>query len=271
MKFEMHSKKWIAGAAALTLMITTAVLPALAEDGSGAAAGQSATMVATMAKGGPGGGQRGPGGQMPGGQQNGNNQQGPRGQAPNGQATNGQMPDMKGSSQQAPNGQAPDMNGNGQQTPNGQAPDMNGNGQQAPNGQMPGMNGNSQQAPNGQMPDMNGNGQQAPNGQMPGERISFDDLKEQGVITQETLDAINAYMQENTPPALPDGQAPTDGQTPPALPDGQAPTDGQTENPLMKELLEKGIITQEIYDAILAWQASQAQTTTEQAAANAEA
>ena len=226
MKFEMHSKKWIAGAAALTLMITTAVLPALAEDGSGAAAGQSATMVATMAKGGPGGGQRGPGGQMPGGQQNGNNQQGPRGQAPNGQATNGQMPDM---------------------------------------------NGNGQQAPNGQMPDMNGNGQQAPNGQMPGERISFDDLKEQGVITQETLDAINAYMQENTPPALPDGQAPTDGQTPPALPDGQAPTDGQTENPLMKELLEKGIITQEIYDAILAWQASQAQTTTEQAAANAEA
>ena len=221
MKFEMHSKKWIAGAAALTLMITTAVLPALAEDGSGAAAGQSATMVATMAKGGPGGGQRGPGGQMPGGQQNGNNQQGPRGQAPNGQA-----------------------------------------------------------------PDMNGNGQQAPNGQMPGERISFDDLKEQGVITQETLDAINAYMQENTPPALPDGQAPadgqtppalpdgqapTDGQTPPAFPDGQAPTDGQTENPLMKELLEKGIITQEIYDAILAWQASQAQTTTEQAAANAEA
>ena len=118
---------------------------------------------------------------------------------------------------------------------------------------------------------MNGNGQQAPNGQMPGERISFDDLKEQGVITQETLDAINAYMQENTPPALPNGQAPADGQTPPALPDGQAPTDGQTENPLMKELLEKGIITQEIYDAILAWQASQAQTTTEQAAANAEA
>lgn len=125
-------------------------------------------------------------------------------------------------------------------------------------------------------------------------------LVEQGIISQDTLDAILKFMGENrpalpegdngqngTPPEKPDGQqsgnapqmpdgqqsgnAPQmpDGQQPgdaPQMPDGQQPGDapqmpdegGQRMPMLSQELLEQlldaDVITQDEYDAILAFQ-----------------
>lgn len=125
-------------------------------------------------------------------------------------------------------------------------------------------------------------------------------LVEQGIISQDTLDAILKFMEENrpalpegdngqngTPPEKPDGQqsgnapqmpngqqpgnAPQmpDGQQPgdaPQMPDGHQPgdapqmpdEDGQRMPMLSQELLEQlldaDVITQDEYDAILAFQ-----------------
>ena len=112
----------------------------------------------------------------------------------------------------------------------------------------------------GMMPQGNGDGLQI--------------LVDEGIISQETLDAILKFMEENRP-ELPDG---TDGNqfgTPPEKPDGaqdgapQMPggqkPDGMPEMPdgggqtlmlsqeMLDQLLEAGIITQEEYDAILAF------------------
>lgn len=112
----------------------------------------------------------------------------------------------------------------------------------------------------GMMPQGNGDGLQI--------------LVDEGIISQETLDAILKFMEENRP-ELPDG---TDGKqfgTPPEKPDGaqdgapQMPggqkPDGMPEMPdgggqtlmlsqeMLDQLLEAGIITQEEYDAILAF------------------
>ncbi len=142
---------------------------------------------------------------------------------------------------------------------NSQLPEMN--------GQLPEMNG---QAPemNGQAPQMNG-----PMAFGPGERIDFDAMVTEGVISQETCDRIRAYMEEHSPADLPrmndempetDGQMPQmNGQMPPM--DGQAP-DAQdlTDLPapperdaessmaigLLDELLANGVITQTEYDAL---------------------
>lgn len=111
-------------------------------------------------------------------------------------------------------------------------------------------------------------------------------LVDEGIISQETLDAILKFMEENRP-ELPDG---TDGSqfgTPPEKPDSaqggapqmpggqkpdgmpEMPDDGQSGNmpampngggqmlmlsqEMLDQLLEAGIITQEEYDAILAF------------------
>ena len=112
----------------------------------------------------------------------------------------------------------------------------------------------------GMMPQGNGDGLQI--------------LVDEGIISQETLDAILKFMEENRP-ELPDG---TDGKqfgTPPEKPDGaqdgapQMPggqkPDGMPEMPdgggqtlmlsqeMLDQLLEAGIITQEEYDAILSF------------------
>ena len=112
----------------------------------------------------------------------------------------------------------------------------------------------------GMMPQGNGDGLQV--------------LVDEGIISQETLDAILKFMEENRP-ELPDG---TDGNqfgTPPEKPDGaqdgapQMPggqkPDGMPEMPdgggqtlmlsqeMLDQLLEAGIITQEEYDAILSF------------------
>ncbi len=125
-------------------------------------------------------------------------------------------------------------------------------------------------------------------------------LVEQGIISQDTLDAILKFMEENrpalpegdngqngTPPEKPDGQqsgnapqmpngqqpgnAPQmpDGQQPgnaPQMPDGhqpgdapQMPDEGGQRMPmlnqeLLEQLLDADVITQDEYDAILAFQ-----------------
>ena len=113
-------------------------------------------------------------------------------------------------------------------------------------------------------------------------------LVEQGIISQDTLDAILKFMEENrpalpegdngqngTPPEKPDGQqsgnAPQmpNGQQPgnaPQMPDGQQPGDapqmpdegGQRmpmlNQELLEQLLDADVITQDEYDAILAFQ-----------------
>lgn len=161
-------------------------------------------------------------GQQPGGQAP-NDQQG---QQPNGQTPNGQQG-------QQPNGQAP--NGQQGQQPNGQAPN-NQQGQQ-PNGQTP--NGQQGQQPNGQAP----NGQQgqqpsgqAPNGQTPMARLSLKTLLSNNVISQETYDAIAAYLKENAPEKPTDNDNAPSGdttQTPPEKPadDTSAPSDNNAQTP----------------------------------------
>ena len=125
-------------------------------------------------------------------------------------------------------------------------------------------------------------------------------LVEQGIISQDTLDAILKFMEENRPalpdgdngqngnppekpngqqpgnaPQMPNGQQPgnapqmPDGQQPgnaPQMPDGHQPgdapqmpdEDGQRMPMLSQELLEQlldaDVITQDEYDAILAFQ-----------------
>ena len=135
--------------------------------------------------------------------------------------------------------------------------------------QMPGQNGQ-----NGQMPQMPGKGgRNSRQGGFKGDHDDrsmkhrtaiFDRLLADGVITQETYDAIAAWIQQQMPQvqqnaetpaegtAPTEGTAPADGTEPPALPDGTAPaenTDEQAE--LLKSLLESGVITQEQYDLLV--------------------
>ena len=158
----------------------------------------------------------------------------------------------------------------GQNGQNGQVPQMPG--QNGQNGQMPQMPGQNGQ--NGQMPQMPGKGgRNSRQGGFKGDHDDrsmkhgtaiFDRLLADGVITQETYDAIAAWIQQQMPQvqqnaetpaegtAPTEGTAPADGTEPPALPDGTAPaenTDEQAE--LLKSLLESGVITQEQYDLLV--------------------
>ena len=79
--------------------------------------------------------------------------------------------------------------------------------------------------------------------------IDFDAMVTSGVISQETRDAIKAYMDEHRPEGAPaEGQAPTDGQQPP-----EKPADGQMPD-LLSDLLSAGVITQAEYEALTAAQ-----------------
>ena len=117
---------------------------------------------------------------------------------------------------------------------------------------------NNQMPGNGQMPQMPGQNSQFPqqpgqggrNGQMPGNgQQLFDQLLKDGVITQETYDAIAAYLQKNTPQQQDAAAAPAEGNELPAAPEGQQEA---PEQKLLKDMLDKGIITQEQYDEYLA-------------------
>ncbi len=121
---------------------------------------------------------------------------------------------------------------------------------------------NSQQGPtvdvNSQVPEING---EALSGTPV--FIDFDALAAEGVISQETLEKIKSYMEENKPEGLPemngevpsaDGQMPS-GEKPEGLPEmnGEVPEmDGAAPGGLLADLLEDGVITQSEYDAIIA-------------------
>ncbi len=79
-------------------------------------------------------------------------------------------------------------------------------------------------------------------------RIDFDALTAEGVISQDTLAKIKAYMEENKPTTLPEkkGEAPEKK--------GEAPEKNEEHSMegkgLLAELLSNSIITQTEYDAI---------------------
>ena len=74
--------------------------------------------------------------------------------------------------------------------------------------------------------------------------IDFDAMVTSGVISQETRDAIKAYMDEHKP----------EGEMPTAPVEGEAPAEGEPIllNDLLNDLLNAGIITQAEYDAMSA-------------------
>lgn len=107
----------------------------------------------------------------------------------------------------------------------------------------------------------------------PGSSQSLQTLVTGGIISQETLDAILKYLEENpsTPPEKPDGgqpdNAPNGGTNAkpdgapsggmnggaPEKPDGNAPGGMMLDDQTLSALLDAGIITQEEYDAIAAF------------------
>lgn len=107
----------------------------------------------------------------------------------------------------------------------------------------------------------------------PGSSQSLQTLVTGGIISQETLDAILKYLEENpsTPPEKPDGGqpdnalnggangkpdgAPSDGMNggAPEKPDGNAPGGMMLDDQTLSALLDAGIITQEEYDAVAAF------------------
>ena len=111
----------------------------------------------------------------------------------------------------------------------------------------------------------------APAGDPAANRLSLSDLVAQGIITQETADAITAYLTENpiTPPDGQPGGAPNgqpgeapNGQQPGGSSDAQQPGGAPDDQPgfstdavdrfTLEALLENEIITQDEYDAIAA-------------------
>lgn len=128
-------------------------------------------------------------------------------------------------------------------------------------GQMPGMD------EQGQAPDMNGqnNGmQQKPDDQnvpkdMPS-RVDTRKLLEDGVIDEDTYNAIEEYLKENAP-EKPEGEQ-DDTQQPPEKPEDEADDNsadqpelpeigGGLDEAQLKSLLDAGVITQEQYDTLL--------------------
>ena len=145
----------------------------------------------------------------------------------------GERPEMPSEKQsQAPTGEKPEMpSGEQRQAPTGEKPTdapgiPSGEQGQAPQGQAP-----QGQAPTGQLPT---DGQQTP------KMIDFDAMVASGVISQETRDAIKAYMDEHKP----------EGEMPAAPGEGETPAEGEPS--LLNDLLNAGIITQTEYDAMSA-------------------
>ena len=124
----------------------------------------------------------------------------------------------------------------------GERPEMpSGEQGQAPTGEKPAdapemPSGEQGQAPQGQAP----TGQQSTDGKQAPQMIDFDAMVTSGVISQETRDAIKAYMDEHKP----------EGEMPTAPVEGEAPAEGEPS--LLNDLLNAGIITQAEYDAMSA-------------------
>lgn len=177
------------------------------------------------------------------------------------QMQQGQMKDNKKNNNGQQQGQAPDMdNQNGQN----QAPDMNG--QQPNKGAQ-----NNPQKPNGQ--NQKPDDQNAPKDEP--SRVDTKKLLEDGVIDEDTYNAIEDYLKQNAPEKpedseQEDGRQPSEKpeneqdntQQPPEKPEGEQ-ADDDTEKPelpeigggldevQLKSLLDAGVITQEQYDALL--------------------
>ena len=104
-------------------------------------------------------------------------------------------------------------------------------------------------------PAMPGNGNTSMS--QPGSSQSLQTLVTGGIISQETLDAILKYLEENptTPPEKPDGGQPdtAPGGGINAKPDGNAPGGMMLDDQTLSALLDAGIITQEEYEAIAAF------------------
>ena len=139
----------------------------------------------------------------------------------------GERPEMPSGEQgQAPTGEKP-----------ADAPEMpSGEQGQAPTGEKPADAPDMPSGEQGQSP----TGQQPTDGQHAPKMIDFDAMVASGVISQETRDAIKAYMDEHKP----------EGKMPTAPAEGEAPA--EAEPSLLNDLLNAGIITQAEYDAISA-------------------
>lgn len=255
-------KKILALLMTLTLVISTAALPALAEEADGTTDAVSSATAVT-GKGSHGG--------MPGNDRNGQQPPSMPGNGRNGQ----QPPAMSGSGQ---NGQQPPaMPESDQNCRNDrQAPSMSVNGQNEQgrrNSQQPsGKPGKGKNGKKTQLPKGNPGEDQNSRNSKPEMRLDFEQLVRDGVIDQELCEKIMDYMKEHAPqaqseetvstegsqpPALPDGTAPAEGSEPPAAPANvQGRTDGMEqsgfEEQLLKDLLDNSIITREQYDLLLA-------------------
>lgn len=223
-------KKILAIILTLSLAVCALALPALAEETAGTVDQvSSATQNSQTARGG-------------------------RDQMPGRNNRNGQAPQMPGQNNQ--DGQAPQMPGQNDQ--DGQAPEMPGqNGQDSQSGQ------NSQASRTPGKNNRGGKTGKSGRTEKAAKQDMFNQMLTEGVITQETYDAIAAWMQAKMPQAQQDGTAPAEGSEPPALPDGTAPAEG-SEPPappegapdnsaalqLLKDLLDNGTITQEQYDLL---------------------
>ncbi len=213
-------KKMFALLMTLMIIISAAALPAIAEEG------QDQTDTVTSAT------------------------------VPNGRGNRQGMPQAPGKRQ---DGQQPQQPGSQQ---DGQQPQQPGSQQDGQQSGMPRGGKNTQKARNGRMHNAESWQNQI-----------FDQLLKDGVITQEVYDAIMTYLKEHLPtgqpeapsqtdgtgvPALPEGQAPAEGETPPALPENPQPEEESAEEQLLKDLLERGVITQEQYDLLCSAMAGKA-------------
>jgi len=252
-------KKVLALIMAIALLAGAVSLSAMAE-GTTEPAETDATTAATVQNGNDGlkghqqmhGNRQKPGNGQTLPPQPGNNGNGQMPWQPDQNNGNGQTPRQPG--QDNENGQMPQQpdqnNGNGQMT---QAPGRQ-NGQN--NRQMPGKG-------NRNMKRDRRNSEGRPAGRQ-GKMFIFDQLLNEGVITQEVYDAIMNYLKVQMAQQPGNDAAPAEeGSVPPALPEGSAPADESEsatdpegnpvtpEEQLLKELLDAGIITQEQYELIL--------------------
>ena len=228
----MKMKKLIALLLCLTMVFSLAVLPTLAEE-PGETEAQTSTQTAGK-KNAPHGGK--PGMNQPGGQQ-------PNRQAP----ADGQKPDGTNSGRQDSRGNRPGRKTRGQDSgsvpatgtdlpsgeqPNVQQPKGAGSGKKLPNGKKPAANGSTGKTPQST---------EQPAAETPQSTIDFEAMVKDGVISQETCDAIMKYMQEHQPDApAADTQSSATTQAAPAAADA----------PLLIDLLAAGIITESEFAAM---------------------
>ena len=207
-------KKGLALLMTISLAVSAAALPAMAE-GTNGTVDQITSATVQDSKTGRNSRQQWPG------------QNGQSGQMP-------QMPGQNGQSGQMP--QMPGQNGQSDQMP--QAPGRNGQNNQQP--QMPGRNGQNNQQP--QMPDRNGKNGQMP--QMPGQNGQSGQNDQSGQLPQ----APDQNSQN--------GQPTQRGTKDRGMNRGNRNANDQKtaksgRQPMFDKLLAEGVITQDVYDAIM--------------------